>query len=85
MPWRPTACSTCVRSSAARSGNVARYLWHVIWKSHLRLADANLSRSRSLRIEAADGADVAYQVDGDFGGTLPVDVDVLAGDSCGCW
>ena len=27
-------------------GNVVRYLWHVIWQSHLRLADANLSRSR---------------------------------------
>lgn len=60
--------------------NVARYLWHVIWKSHFRLADANLTRSRSLRIEAVDGADVAFQVDGDFGGTLPVDVEVLAGE-----
>ena len=59
--------------------NVARYLWHVMWKSHFRLADANLVRSRTLRIEAADGADVAYQVDGDFGGSLPVDVDVLPG------
>jgi diacylglycerol kinase family enzyme len=60
-------------------GNVARYLWHVMWKSHLRLADANLVRSSSLRIEAAGGADVAYQVDGDYGGSLPVDVDVLPG------
>jgi hypothetical protein len=32
-----------------------------------------------LRIESADGGDVAYQVDGDFGGLLPVDVDVLPG------
>jgi diacylglycerol kinase family enzyme len=32
-----------------------------------------------MRIEATNGADVAYQVDGDFGGTLPVDIDVLAG------
>jgi diacylglycerol kinase family enzyme len=60
-------------------GNVARYLWHVIWKSHFRLSDASLLRSRSLRIEAAGGGDVAYQVDGDFGGLLPVDVDVLPG------
>lgn len=59
--------------------NVARYLWHVIWKSHFRLADANLARSSTLRIETVDGADVAFQVDGDFGGTLPVDVDVLPG------
>ncbi len=60
-------------------GNVARYLWHVIWKSHFRLSDAGLVRSCSLRIESADGGDVAYQVDGDFGGVLPVDVDVLPG------
>lgn len=60
-------------------GNVGRYLWHVIWGSHLRLSDAKLSRSERLRIEAADGSDVAYQIDGDFGGSLPVDVDVLDG------
>lgn len=60
-------------------GNVARYLWHVMWKSHFRLADANLIRTGTLRIEAAGDADVAYQVDGDFGGSLPVDVDVLPG------
>jgi diacylglycerol kinase family enzyme len=59
--------------------NVARYLWHVMWKSHFRLADANLVRSSQLRIEAAGGADVAFQVDGDLGGSLPVEVDVLPG------
>jgi diacylglycerol kinase (ATP) len=61
-------------------GNVARYLWHVIWKSHFRLSDANLARSSSVRIETVDGAEVAFQVDGDYGGTLPVDVDVLPGE-----
>lgn len=60
-------------------GNVGRYLWHVIWGSHLRLSDAKLSRSPTLRIEALDGSDVAYQIDGDLGGSLPVDVDVLEG------
>lgn len=59
--------------------NVARYLWHVMWKSHFRLADANLVHSSALRIEAAPGADVAYQIDGDFGGLLPVEVEVLPG------
>jgi diacylglycerol kinase (ATP) len=59
--------------------NVARYLWHVMLKSHFRLADANLVRSRALRIEAAPGVGVAYQVDGDFGGTLPIEVEVLPG------
>ncbi len=60
-------------------GHVARYLWHVMRRSHLQLEDANLVRCSQLRIEAAHGADVAYQVDGDFGGSLPVDVDILAG------
>jgi diacylglycerol kinase family enzyme len=59
--------------------HVARYLWHVIRKRHLQLADAGLTRGRSIRIEAAGPADVAFQVDGDYGGTLPVDVEVLPG------
>lgn len=57
--------------------NVVRYLWHVIRQSHLRLGDSNLVRTPRLRIESAAGADVAYQVDGDFGGTLPVEIEVL--------
>lgn len=59
--------------------NVARYLWHVMWNSHFRLADARLVRSRRLRIEAAGNQNVAYQLDGDFGGLLPVEVEVLPG------
>jgi diacylglycerol kinase family enzyme len=60
-------------------GNVARYLWHVVRKSHLRLSDASLIRSSGLRIEAANGANVAYQLDGDLAGSLPAEVDVLPG------
>jgi diacylglycerol kinase family enzyme len=59
--------------------NVARYLWHVMWKSHLRLTDANVCRCSRLRIESAAGGKVAYQVDGDLGGFLPVEVEVLPG------
>jgi diacylglycerol kinase family enzyme len=54
-----------------------QYLWHVMWGSHLRLADSKLRRSSHFRVEAADGAQVSYQLDGDFAGTLPVDVEVL--------
>jgi diacylglycerol kinase family enzyme len=57
--------------------HVVRYLWHVMRRSHLQLADARLTRGRTLRIEAAERANVPFQIDGDFGGMLPVDVDVL--------
>ena len=59
--------------------SVARYLWHVLRRSHGQLPDATLLRSRAISLEATDAADVAYQVDGDYGGTLPVDVEVLPG------
>jgi len=54
-----------------------RYLWHVTWGTHLKLADSQLTRSSGFRVEAADGAQVSYQLDGDSAGTLPVEVEVL--------
>jgi diacylglycerol kinase family enzyme len=54
-----------------------RYLWHVMRGSHLRLPDTNLVHCNKLWIEAADSAEVAFQIDGDFGGTLPIEVEVL--------
>jgi diacylglycerol kinase (ATP) len=59
--------------------SVARYLWHVMRKIHHTLPDADLSRTGRFRLEPTTSASVAYQIDGDFGGTLPVDVEVLAG------
>ncbi len=59
--------------------SVARYLWHVMRKIHHALPDAGLSRTGHFRLEPTTSASVAYQIDGDFGGTLPVDVEVLAG------
>jgi diacylglycerol kinase family enzyme len=59
--------------------HVVRYLWHVMWQSHLQLADAGLAHCRTLRIEATAQAEVPYQTDGDFAGKLPVDIDVLPG------
>lgn len=53
------------------------YLWHVTWGSHLKLADSQLVRRSQFRLEAAEGAQVPYQLDGDFAGMLPVDVLVL--------
>ena len=59
--------------------SVARYLWHIFRKMHLNLPDAQLCQARRFRLEAAEGGTVSYQVDGDFGGELPVDVEVLPG------
>jgi diacylglycerol kinase family enzyme len=56
-----------------------RYLWHVALGRHLALADASLARFARFRVEAAGAADVAWQLDGDYGGTLPVEVDILPG------
>jgi diacylglycerol kinase family enzyme len=56
-----------------------RYLWHVYWQSHHRLPDSELTRSQRLRIEAAGAGDVPYQIDGDFVGVLPVEIEVLPG------
>jgi diacylglycerol kinase family enzyme len=59
--------------------SVARYLWHVMRKIHHTLPDAELTRTGRFRLEPTTSASVAYQIDGDFGGTLPVEVEVLPG------
>jgi diacylglycerol kinase family enzyme len=59
--------------------SAVRYLWHVRLGVHAQLADTTMLRSRRFRIEAPEGSNVAYQIDGDCGGTLPVDVEVLPG------
>lgn len=62
-----------------RIWNVARYLLQVVRRVHHTLPDAGLSRMGRFRLEPTTSASVAYQIDGDFGGTLPVDVEVLPG------
>jgi diacylglycerol kinase family enzyme len=57
-----------------------RYLGSVILRRHHRMADFATLRVTRLRIEADDL--VPYQVDGDPGGVLPVDVEVLPGRLC---
>lgn len=52
-----------------------RYLSSVVRGSHPRLVDVHMVRVRSLRVESDQP--VAYQLDGDAGGTLPLDIDVL--------
>jgi diacylglycerol kinase family enzyme len=57
-----------------------RYLWHVKLGGHLALDDAALIRSQRFRIEGPSSPSVAYQIDGDYGGTLPVDVEIRPGE-----
>jgi diacylglycerol kinase family enzyme len=84
LPIAPAAVATdglldvCTFERGAFS-SVARYLWHVMRKIHHKLPDAALSRTGRFRLEPTTSASVAYQIDGDYGGTLPVDVEVLPG------
>jgi diacylglycerol kinase family enzyme len=59
--------------------SILRYLWHVWRGKHAELADTTVLHSRRFRVEAPPDTSVAYQIDGDCGGTLPVDVEVLPG------
>ena len=54
-----------------------RYFWHVVFQSHPRLEDCTLATARRLRIES--DRPVPYELDGDPGGILPLDVEILPG------
>lgn len=58
---------------------VFRYTWGVLWRRHLKYRDHRMIHCSAMRIEAPEGMTVPYQLDGDFGGFLPVDVRVLPG------
>ncbi|MGO8690609.1 MAG: diacylglycerol/lipid kinase family protein [Thermoguttaceae bacterium] len=63
-----------------RRGNVwhgLRYLGAVLLGRHQALADCTIRRARRLRITAED--EVPYQLDGDPGGRLPVEIETLPG------
>ena len=61
-------------------GSLGAHLWHVlgvIAGQQGRLKDCTMRQAARLRIEA--DAPVPYQIDGDLGGWLPVDVEILPG------
>jgi diacylglycerol kinase (ATP) len=60
--------------------SVLRYLWHVRRGGHLGLPDAALRRCARFRLDGPNSVELAYQLDGDYGGTLPVDVELLPGE-----
>jgi diacylglycerol kinase family enzyme len=85
MPIAPDAVATdglldVCTFQRGRAWSVARYWWHVWRRSHIKLADVDLVRSRRFRLEAPHAPNLAYQLDGDHGGTLPVEVEVLPGE-----
>jgi diacylglycerol kinase (ATP) len=51
------------------------YLSHLFWGSHQKLESCTTGRVNRVRIESDE--DVPYQLDGDPGGTLPVEIEVL--------
>jgi diacylglycerol kinase family enzyme len=52
-----------------------RYVGHVMLGRHQKLTDFKLARARRVRIES--DAPVPYQLDGDPGGTLPLEIEML--------
>ncbi len=60
--------------------SIVRYLWHVKRGRHASLKDTKMLRCRRFRLETADAPNLAYQLDGDHGGVLPVEVEVLPGE-----
>jgi diacylglycerol kinase family enzyme len=51
------------------------YLWAILWRSHRQLQDCRVGRCKSIVLESKD--EVPYQVDGDYGGVLPIEVRVI--------
>ena len=56
-----------------------RYAWGLFSRRHVKYRDTQMIRCRRLRIDGPDGVKVPYQLDGDFGGYLPVEVRMLPG------
>jgi len=60
-------------------GGVAHGLWYTAMSQlmlHARLPDCRLARARRIRITAEE--QVSYQLDGDPGGVLPLEIEVVA-------
>ncbi|HEX3600125.1 MAG TPA: diacylglycerol kinase family protein [Lacipirellulaceae bacterium] len=57
--------------------SIARYLWHILRGVHLNLPDAGLRQAKQFRLESTSDAATAYQLDGDFAGVLPVEIEIF--------
>jgi diacylglycerol kinase family enzyme len=54
-----------------------KYLWRIYRQNHEQHADCHQLRGSTFRIEATDDIPVPFQVDGDPGGMLPVDIRII--------
>src|SRR5207249_3430853 len=80
LPFAPRACGTDGRLDLCTFGRGSffsgmRYLMAVLRGRHDRLADCTLRQVTGLRVEADEP--VPFQLDGDFGGYLPLDMEIL--------
>ena len=68
---------------ARRRRDVVRMFWAAIlgylFGAEVALHDAAFHRARRVRLESADGAPVPVQIDGDPGGHLPADFEIVPG------
>lgn len=51
------------------------YLWAIFTRSHKRHSDCRIGKCEALRLESRQ--EVPYQIDGDYGGVLPVEIQVI--------
>lgn len=61
-----------------RGGSIWRglaYLWAIFTRSHKKLSDCRIGKCEALDLESRH--EVPYQVDGDYGGMLPVRIEVI--------
>jgi diacylglycerol kinase family enzyme len=57
--------------------SIARYLWHIVRGVHFNLPDAGLRQARRFRLESTGDSATAYQLDGDFAGVLPAEIEIF--------
>ncbi len=65
-----------------RDGGIFSGVWYMLTtflQSHGRLEATNFAQFKSLRIEASGDDPVYYELDGDPGGVLPLEIDVCPG------
>jgi diacylglycerol kinase (ATP) len=82
IPIAPHACGVdgMVDVCAFRHGSLAaglRYLAHVCLHRHHRLPDVTTLRTSRLKLVASPEDQIPFQLDGDPGGFLPVDINVV--------
>ena len=82
LPLAPHASGTdgkldlCLMEHGAITSGVW-YLWHVLRRKHGLLDSVTTTQSPRLRLEAIGDVEVPYQIDGDPGGVLPIEIEAV--------